>query len=333
MQILLVNQAEIARLLPMAECVEVMERALKTLSRGQAMLPLRTIMRLPDGKNAFAVMPAFMETPKVMGAKAVSVYPGNHGTELDSHQGAVLLFDTEHGSILAVMDASSITAIRTAAVSAVATRTLSREDSTELAILGSAGQARTHLEAMRVVRPIKRVRVWSRNPAHAEEFASAARLLHADIEINTFASSREAVHGAHIVCTTTASREPVLMGDWVSEGTHINAVGASAANARELDSSAVARASFFVDRRESALNESGDFLMAKADGLFGDEHILAEIGEVLIGQHTGRIQRDEITLFKSLGLAVEDLAAAHHIYQRAVDENAGTRVELGGGRD
>jgi ornithine cyclodeaminase len=290
-------------------------------------------MRLPDGKNAFAVMPAFMETPKVMGAKAVSVYPGNHGTELDSHQGAVLLFDTEHGSILAIMDASSITAIRTAAVSAVATRALSREDSTELAILGSAVQARTHIEAMRVVRPIKRVRVWSRNTVHAGRFAAAAALQHPDIQIQTFASAREAVDGAHIICTTTASREPVLMGDWVSEGTHINAVGASAANARELDSRAVARASFFVDRRESALNESGDFLMAKADGLFGDEHILAEIGEVLIGQHPGRDQRDQITLFKSLGLAVEDLAAAHHIYERAIDENVGARVELGGGRD
>jgi ornithine cyclodeaminase len=231
------------------------------------------------------------------------------------------------------MDASSITAIRTAAVSAVATRALARPDSAELAILGSAVQARTHIESIRLVRPIRRVRVWSRSREHALAFADAARKRHADLRIDTFDSAHEAVDGADIVCTTTASREPVLSGEWLAKGTHINAVGASAASARELDSSAVARSRFFVDRRESALNESGDFLLAKRDGLIGDEHILAEVGEVLIGRHSGRQSRDDITLFKSLGLAIEDLASAHHIYERAMREGAGVRVELGGGRD
>jgi ornithine cyclodeaminase len=332
MQILIINQAEVNRLLPMRECVDVMARALQTLSRGEALLPLRTIVQLPDGKNAFAVMPAFMQQPQVMGAKAVSIFPGNHGTALDSHQGAVLLFETAHGSVIAVMDASSITAIRTAAVSAVATRALSRPDSSELAILGSAVQARTHIESIPLVRPIKRVRVWSRHAEHARVFAESARRRHPDLSIETFDSAREAVRGAHIVCTVTASREPVLMGDWLDEGTHVNAVGASAKSARELDSRAVARSSFFVDRRESTLNESGDFLLAKRDGLVSDAHILAEVGEVLIGRHPGRRSAGEITLFKSLGLAIEDLAAAHHIYERAARDGLGTRVELGGGR-
>jgi ornithine cyclodeaminase len=333
MQVLVINQSEVPKFLPMAQCVDVMAQALETLSRGGAMLPLRTILRLPDGRNAFAVMPAFMESPRVMGAKAVSVYPGNHGTALDSHQGAVLLFDTEHGSVLAVMDASSITAIRTAAVSAVATRALALPDASELAILGSAVQARTHVDSIRLVRPIRRVRIWSRNDEHAGEFAAWVRRRHRDLAVEVFANARDAVAGAHVVCTTTASREPVLMGEWISAGTHINAVGASAATARELDSSAVARSRFFVDRRESTLNESGDFLLAKRDGLIGDDHILAEIGEVLIGRHPGRTSADEITLFKSLGLAIEDLASAHHIYERAMREGGGTRVELGGGRD
>jgi len=332
MQVLLVNQNEVARLLPMSECIDAMAGALETLSRGGAILPLRTVMRLPDGKNAFAVMPAFMESPHVMGVKSVSIFPGNHGTALDSHQGAVLLFDTGNGSVLAVMDASSITAIRTAAVSAVATRALSRSDASELAILGSAVQARTHLEAMLLVRPIERVRVWSRHADSARSFVEAARSRHA-VAIETCDSASAAVDGAHIICTTTASREPVLAGEWVGPGAHINAVGASAVSSRELDSNAVARARLFVDRRESALNESGDFLIPRGEGSIDDTHILAEIGEVLLGRHPGRESRDEVTLFKSLGLAIEDLAAAHHIYHKAMSSGAGVRVELGGGRD
>jgi ornithine cyclodeaminase len=214
----------------------------------------------------------------------------------------------------------------------VATRALSRPDSSDLAILGSAVQARTHIESIPLVRPIKRVRVWSRHADHARVFVESARHRHPDLAIDVSASARDAVRGAHVVCTVTASREPVLMGEWLDEGTHVNAIGASASSARELDSPAVARARFFVDRRESALNESGDFLLAKRDGLVSDSHILAEIGEVLIGRHPGRQAAGEITLFKSLGLAIEDLAAAHHIYERATREGLGTRVELGGRR-
>jgi ornithine cyclodeaminase len=332
MQILVVNQAEVAQLLPMRECIEVMSGALETLSRGGALLPLRTIVRLPDGKNAFAVMPALMEAPSVMGLKAVSIYPGNHGSERDSHQGAVLLFDTGHGGVLALLDASSITAIRTAAVSAVATRALSRPDSSELAIIGSAVQARTHFNAIPLVRPITRVRIWSRSRASADAFAAWARA-RSDLVIDVFDTAKDAVAGADIICTATASNTPVLQGAWITPGAHINAVGASAARARELDSNAVVLARLFVDRRESALNESGDFLVPKSEGLVTDDHILAEIGEVLLGRHRGRTSASDITLFKSLGLAIEDLAAAQHIYVSALRNNYGCKVELGGERD
>jgi ornithine cyclodeaminase len=332
MQVLIVNQAEVARLLPMAECVAVMEEALSTLARGQALLPLRQVLMLPDGRGAFAAMPAHLSAPAAIGIKVITVFPGNHGTEYDSHQGAVLLFETERGRLLAVMDASSITAIRTAAVSAVATRALAREDATTLALLGTGVQAATHLEAMALVRPLRRVRVWSRDGAHARAFVDRARARHG-LDVQAAASAREAVEDADVVCTVTSSRTPVLEGAWLRPGAHVNAVGASVRGARELDTAAVVRARLFVDRRESALNEAGDFLIPRGEGAIADDHIRAELGEVLIGRAPGRGSADEVTLFKSLGLAVEDVASAHRIHGNAQASGAGTWVELGGGRD
>jgi ornithine cyclodeaminase/alanine dehydrogenase-like protein (mu-crystallin family) len=331
-QVLIVNQAEVRRLLPMAECLGVMEEALGALARGETLLPLRQVLLLPGGQGAFAAMPAHLSSPAAMGIKVISVFPGNHGTELDSHQGAVLLFETERGRLLAIMDASSITAIRTAAVSAVATRLLARPEASTLALLGSGVQAATHLEAIALVRPLRRVRVWSRNGAHAARLAEAARARH-PLEVEVAATAREAVQDADVVCTVTSSREPVLRGEWLRPGAHVNAVGASVRTAREMDTAAVARARVFVDRRESAASEAGDILIPQAEGAIGDDHVQAEIGEVLIGGAAGRRSPDEITLFKSLGLAVEDVAAAHHIFGRARAGGAGTWVELGGGRD
>jgi ornithine cyclodeaminase/alanine dehydrogenase-like protein (mu-crystallin family) len=331
MQILIVSQAEVRRLLPMAECLEVMERTLAALARGEALLPLRQVLLLP-GSAAFAAMPAHLSSPPAVGIKVITVFPGNHGTEYDSHQGAVLLFETERGRLLAVMDASSITAIRTAAVSGVATRVFARPEASTLALLGSGVQAATHLDAVALVRPVRQVRVWSRDPAHVARFVEAARGRHR-LDIQAAASAREAVEGADIVCTVTASREPVLHGSWLRPGTHVNAVGASLRTARELDSAAVARARVFVDRRESAANEAGDLLIPRAEGTIGDDHVQGELGEVLLGRVEGRRSADDITLFKSLGLAVEDVASAHHIHARAQATGAGTWVELGGGRD
>jgi alanine dehydrogenase len=332
MNVLIINQSEVRRLLPMGECMAVMAEALSSLARGEAILPLRPIMWLPEKRGALALMPSYLGGIDAMGVKVITVFQGNHGTALDSHQGAVLLFEATHGRLLAMMDAASITAIRTAAVSGVATRLLARDDAQSLAILGSGVQATTHLAAMREARAITRVSVWSRNVEHATRFAQREGERHG-ITIRVASTVEDAVAVADIICTTTSAREPVLRGEWIAPGTHINAVGASVPSSRELDTTAVARARLYVDRRESALSEAGDFLMARSEGAIGDDHIVAEVGELLLGTAQGRQTDDEITLFKSLGLAIEDLAAAHHIYTKAVETQMGTFVELGGERN
>jgi ornithine cyclodeaminase len=330
---LLVGHRDVLTLLPMSECIDAMTDALRTLTQGGAILPLRQIVRLPDGRNAFALMPAALDQPSALGAKVITVFPGNDATPYDSHQGAVLLFDTEHGRLIAIIDASTITALRTAAVTAVATRLLSRPDSRTLALLGAGVQAGTHLESIRLVRAIDQVRVWSRSGDRARRFAE--RSSGNGLRIVVCDTAREAVDGADIVCTLTSSREPVLARDWLAPGTHVNAVGASQSTSRELDSATVAAARLYVDRRESAVNEAGDFLVPKREGLVGDDHIVGEIGELLVDppRIAGRRSPTELTVFKSLGLAIEDVAAARRIYDRAVASGAGSWVDLGGLRD
>ena len=330
---LFVGHHDVLTLLPMSECIDAMTDALRTLTLGGALLPLRQIVRMPDGRNAFGLMPAALNEPASLGAKVITVFPGNDATPYDSHQGAVLLFETEYGRLIAILDASTITALRTAAVTAVATRALSRSDSHTLALLGAGVQAETHLESIGLVRPIEQVRVWSRSGHRAEKFAE--RFGEKGKRIVVCRSAREAVDGADIVCTVTSSREPVLLGDWLAPGTHVNAVGASLATSRELDSAAVVKSRLYVDRRESTVNEGGDFLVPKREGLIGDDHIVGEIGELLVDppRVQGRRSPQEITLFKSLGLAIEDVAAARRVYDRAVATGAGRWLELGGLRD
>jgi ornithine cyclodeaminase len=226
-----------------------------------------------------------------------------------------------------MMDAAAITAIRTAAVSAVATKLLARRDARTLVILGSGVQARSHIDAMLAARPFTRVLVWSRNDDHARALSSDAGALHG-IEIARVSDLAAAVRQADVVCTVTAAREPVLRGEWLQPGAHVNAVGASIPSARELDTNAVARSRVFVDRRESALNEAGDVLIPIREGAITADHVLAELGEILEGGAVGRRNDTEITLFKSLGLAIEDLASAHYLHDRARREGAGTWVEL-----
>jgi ornithine cyclodeaminase len=324
MNVLVLSHDDVTRLLTMDACIEVMADALRTTSRGGAVLPLRSVVWMPDRAGMIGLMPGFLEAPVSLGLKVVSIFPGNHGTGFDSHQGVVMLFDTRHGSPKAILDASSITAIRTAAVSGVATRALAREDAGDLALLGSGVQAATHLAAMRAVRKLRRVRVWSRNLANARRFAEKA-----PIAVEVAATVREAVNGADLICTTTAAREPVLEGAWLAPGAHINAVGACFAATRELDTAAVARSRLIVDRKESTLAESGDFLLARAEGAIGDDHIAGELGALLLGEVAGRRSNDEITLFKSLGIAIEDLAAAHYVYSQAVARGGGVSVPLG----
>jgi ornithine cyclodeaminase/alanine dehydrogenase-like protein (mu-crystallin family) len=315
----------------MPKCIELMEKALASLARGEVVLPLRPVIRIPDTNNAFAVMPAYSASLKAVGAKLISVFPANHGTKLDSHQGAIALFDGANGSIVALMDAASITAIRTAAVSGVATKLLARKDARNLAVLGAGVQGRSHVDAMLAAHPaIKRVSVWSRTPAHAtalgayvmKQYKGRVDTIHSDVR------AEKVVEGADIICTVTASREPVLLGEWLKPGAHVNAVGASVPSARELDTTAVTRSRVFVDRRESAVNEAGDLIIPMKEGAFKAEDIAGEIGELLIGKVKGRRDDNEITLFKSLGIAVEDLASAHYIYERAKIEGVGTTVEF-----
>lgn len=330
MPVRLLDQEQVTALLGMRECMGVMEDALRAMARGGAVLPLRTMLRIPGDRGVFGVMPSYLDPPDAIGLKAITVFPGNEGTRHDSHQGVVLLFEARHGSLAAILDAASVTAIRTAAVSGVATRLLAREGAAELAILGSGVQADTHLDAVMVARPVSAVRVWSRSPANAARFVARARARYAGLKVDAVADAATAVRGAGVVCTVTAAREPVLRGEWLAPGTHVNAVGASLPTARELDSDAVARARLYVDRRESTLAESGDFRVPRDEGRFDDGHIVGELGELLEGRVPGRGSPAEITLFKSLGLAIEDLAAAHYVVGEAERQGIGMVVELGG---
>ena len=331
METVILTQPEIRRLLPMNACIEVMARALTALAAGEAQQPLRSIVRLPGSRGVLAVMPALFSKPSALGVKVLTVFPENAGTPFDAHQGAVMLFDAEHGHPLAIADATEITAIRTAAVSALATRLLARADAHDLAILGSGTQARTHVEAMRAVRRIDRVRVWSRDSGHAERFAERESERHG-VVVEPVPSPRAAVEGADLVCAVTSAREPVLRGAWLARGAHVNAVGSSRPDGREVDSEAVVRSSLFVDLRESALNEAGDVVIPLREGSITPEHIRGELGEVLLGRVPGRTDPQEITIFKSAGLAIEDVASILHVYEKAVETGAGTRVHLGGRR-
>lgn len=329
MRLLIVNQTEAEQLLPMSECISAMEDAFTALARGEAEQPLRTIFKPAEVKGVLALMPTFRASPSpLFGLKAICVFPGNAAIGKDAHQGGVMLFDGETGEPLALVNASAITAIRTAAVSGLATRLLAREDAGDLAIIGAGVQARPHLLAINCVRPLRRVRIVSRNFVSARKFANEMQP-QSPVPIEPIETVEGAVRGADIIVTATTSREPVLNRSWISPGAHINAIGTYSPKAREIDTATMVAASLFVDRRESALNEAGDYLIAASEGAIGPEHIRADLGEVLTGIHSGRTSAEEITIFKSLGLAIEDLAAAAFVYHKARVTNAGTWVEFG----
>jgi len=322
--ILVLSETDVERLLPMDECIEVMSEALVALARGEMYQPLRSVVRPPGGAGLIGLMPAHRSaSPSAFGLKAINMIPGNPERGLDAHQGAVLLSDGETGELLAILNASSITAIRTAAVSAVATRALARENARELAVIGAGVQARSHLRAMAAVRPFDRARIWSRTAAHAERLANEAG---APFRLEVAESAEAAVRNADVIVTATSATEPVLRREWLAEGAHVNAVGSSIPTTRELDTETVADASLFVDRRESTENESGDYLLPLREGKIGPQHIRAELGDVLVGAAPGRTSAGELTVFKSLGIAIEDLAAAEYVVARARETGAGTEV-------
>ena len=318
MSTLVLDQARVEELLTMPECIELMEETLVALARDELYQPLRSVVRPPGADGFMGLMPAHRggETP-AFGLKVVCIFPGNPARGLDAHQGAVVLFDGETGEVRAIVNASAITAIRTAAVSAVATRALARGDAQTLAILGAGVQAKSHLEAMRALHDWERIVVWSRTREHAEQLG-----------VEVADTAEEALRDADVVCTTTTSREPVVYRAWLKQGAHVNAVGSSIPTTRELDTATMADAALFVDRRESTLNEAGDYLFPAGEGAIGPEHIRAELGEVLAGSAEGRRSPDELTVFKSLGLAVEDLACAQFLLRRARELGRGTEVEF-----
>jgi ornithine cyclodeaminase len=326
MTLLVLGEEDVRATLDMASCIAAMEEVLAGLARGELTMPLRSIFRVPDDAVlGLGLMPAHRggETP-LISLKEVVVVPSNPTRGLDPHQGSVLLHDGATGQLVALLNAAPITEIRTAAVSAVATRLLARPDAKQVAILGSGVQGRSHAVALREVLPAAELRIWSPSAANVEALALEAHGL-------PCATIEDALAGADVVCTCTASPNPVVHAEHLAllaPGAHVNAVGSSGTWARELAGDVVAAASLFVDRRESALNESGDYLGAVAERGIGPDHILAELGEILIGGHPGRTSADELTLFKSLGLAVEDLAAAELAVRRARDLGLGVEVEF-----
>ncbi|HET9824116.1 MAG TPA: ornithine cyclodeaminase family protein [Chitinophagaceae bacterium] len=310
-----VGKEKIASLLPMHECIELMEKMFRSLANGECVQPLRSLMWLPDRTGLLGMMPGYAESPGVMGIKLITVFHANRDAGYPSHQGVVILFDTRHGQPLMIFDATEITAIRTAAASALATRLLSRENSRRLAIIGSGEQAQRHVESILLVRKISEITLWSRNEEHAKDLAEKISTIE-EIPISTKKSVQEAVEKADIICTVTSSPTPIVMGGWISPGAHINAVGSSTPKSRELDSATIVRGKLFTDRLESILTEAGDFLFPKQEGAITDAHVRAELGEVLTGSKKGRENDEEITIFKSLGIALEDIFSAWHVYQK-----------------
>lgn len=311
----------------MSAAIAAMRDAFVSMSRGEVTLPLRGVSPLPNGAGFLGVMPSSLHSPATAAVKAITVVPANSATRLDSHQGAVLLFDAADGRLLAMLDAATITSIRTAAASAVATDLLARRDASSLAILGAGVEASTHLEAIAAVRPLRSVRVWARNPDKAAAFAARASKRH-ELPVTAASSAREAVTHADIICTVTASPEPILQGGWLAPGSHVNAVGSCRPNMREIDGETVRRARVFVDRRESAMSEAGDLLLAIAEGLAPADPIAAELGDVITGRAEGRRAEDEITLYESLGIAIQDLAAARVVFERARAAGTGSSLEF-----
>jgi ornithine cyclodeaminase/alanine dehydrogenase-like protein (mu-crystallin family) len=319
--VLILSHDDVLAALSPQDCAEAMAEVLVAHARGEALMPLRAMVPFEGAAGFMGLMPAWRGgSDPVFALKSLCVMPGNPALGLDSHQGTVTLFDGSIGAPIAILDASAITAVRTAAVSAVATRVLARADARVLAILGAGVQGRAHLTALLPVREFEEVRVFAPNVAHAQAVA--------DGRATVAASAEAAVRGADVVVTATTSSEPVVRRDWLGPGVHVNAVGASVPSARELDVETVAASALFCDSRESLRNEAGEYRLAVDQGAIdGDDHVRASLGEVLAGMADGRRNDDELTVFRSLGLAVEDLAAAERAVARAQELGIGTEVE------
>jgi ornithine cyclodeaminase/alanine dehydrogenase-like protein (mu-crystallin family) len=326
-EIRILRAADVHALLPMGECIDLMHRTMSAVSEGRVVLPLRSVMVMPGELGMMGNMPGYLGEPECFGVKLVSLMPRNKPPQYSSHLGIVLLFEVEHGQPVAMLDAAEITAIRTAATSGLATRLLAKPDASSVAILGAGEQASSHLSAMLCARKLRHVRVWARDRDKAVAFAQAEGAKHG-ISIDVFDTPREAVTGADIICTVTKARDPIVFGEWIAPGTHLNVVGSSIAAAAEIDTPTVVKSRFFVDYRSSTITEGGEYLRALRAGAITPEHILAEIGEVANGSKTGRTSPDDVTLYKSLGIAPQDLASAHYVLQKARERGMGQVIDF-----
>ncbi|HVH58385.1 MAG TPA: ornithine cyclodeaminase family protein [Vicinamibacterales bacterium] len=324
---ILLSEEDVKGLLTMDDLIEGMEIALADFSARNVTQPVRTVLQVGGRPAFYGLMPAYMPSRPALGTKLVTVFEGNAERGLPTHLATIVLLDPETGALLALMDGRYITEARTAAVSAVSVQWLAREDAASLAIIGSGVQARSHLEAISRVRDIREVRVWSRKRAHVERLISdmsphiEARLVASD-------SARAAVEDVDIVVLVTSAVQPVVHADWIADGAHVCAVGACRPTQREMDAALVARGDLYVDSRDAALVEAGDIVLAIKDEAITASHIKAELGEVVGGRMAGRSSLDRVTIFKSLGLAVEDVAAAHLVYQRARERGIGKELTL-----
>ncbi|HEY7789551.1 MAG TPA: ornithine cyclodeaminase family protein [Vicinamibacterales bacterium] len=323
----LLTEQDVVRVLSMDDLIEAMAAALARFSDGEVVQPVRHVLPVGSPSSFLAVMPAYIPDPPALGSKLVTVFHGNHAHGLPSHLGTIVLMDTTTGALVAVMDGRYITEARTAAVSAVSSRLLAPAKAASLAIIGAGVQARSHLEALGRVHDLKTVKVWSPSEASRQRFVSemAGRTSAA---LTAATTAADAVRGADVIALVTSSATPVIQAEWVRPGAHIISVGATIATQREIDPALTAKSRFFVDSQAAALVECGDIVMGVAEGRFGPEHIAGELGAVVSGHIAGRQSADQITVFKSLGMAVEDVVAADLAYRRASAQNIGKALDL-----
>jgi len=323
----LLTEPQVAALLPLPDLIAAMETALARFSAGDVLQPVRSVLMVGPQQAYFGLMPAYVAEPPQLGAKLVTVFSGNAAKGLPSHLATILLLDPGTGSLIALMDGRYITEARTAAVSAVSARHLAAPDASSLAIIGTGVQARSHLEALALVRPLADVRVWSPQARSRERFVADMQG-HGVGTLRAAASAEEAVRGAAIVVLVTSSPAPVVDDAWVAPGAHVISVGACRPDQREMPPALVTRARLVVDSRAAALVESGDIVQGIREGHFTEAHVVGELGEVVLGRITPRRSAQDVTVFKSLGMAVEDVAAADLVYRRAVETGAGTALTL-----
>lgn len=326
---LILNKEAVANSLAHAECVDILSDTMKSVSKRDVIMPLRQFIAIPETQGKFTMMPGYLGDPRCFGVKLVSKYPpmDDGGS---SHIGAVMVFDAETGVPQAMMDGGELTAIRTSSASALATQALSRKDSEVMTLMGCGDEARHHIQAIMAVRPIREIVVWGRSPQRAEAFVERCRdqgIVSESVAMRVEAEAEQAVKSADIVCTVTASTQPILEGQWLQPGTHVNLVGAAVRTSFEADNDVVTRSRFYIDYKESAMAQAGELLNAIEAGLIDESHIVGEIGDLLIGNIPGREKDSDITVYKSLGVSAQDLAAGLRAMKNASQQGFGTKID------